>query len=68
MKGDYSQIGDLAYDLQLIENSQDILPVLESIGESNRKNIFDFLFVSIGEGEYTGVWGDYGVPWVYQEV
>jgi hypothetical protein len=50
-------VRDLPESALLIQDSQDRLAVLESIGLAHLADSYPTLFVEVGEGEYRRVWG-----------
>ena len=51
------RVKDLPQEAILIQDSQDRLAVLESIGLADLAGSYPSLFVEVGEGEYRRVWG-----------
>ena len=56
-------VADIDPKLQFVSDSQDVDPIREFAPE------YDSFFVDIADGEYTEVWGMYGViPWNEKQV
>jgi hypothetical protein len=56
-------------DIVLLQNTQDRMAVLESIGLPHLLHEYPTLFVKMGEGEYVKVWGlDKVIPYLDYEV
>ncbi|AFV77465.1 hypothetical protein Theos_2490 (plasmid) [Thermus oshimai JL-2] len=51
------RVRDLPEDAVLVQDSQDRLAVLESLGLAHLVEDYPTLFVEVGEGEYLRVWG-----------
>ena len=51
------RVKDLPQEAILIQDSQDRLAVLESIGLVDLAGSYPSLFVEVGQGEYRRVWG-----------
>ena len=51
------RVRDLPEDAVLVQDSQDRLAVLESLGLAHLMKDYPTLFVEVGEGEYLKVWG-----------
>jgi len=51
------RVRDLPEDAVLVQDSQDRLAVLESLGLAHLVEDYPTLFVEVGEGEYLKVWG-----------
>lgn len=53
----YNYVSDIPEEYELVDNSQDIFDVLESIGMSSEIDEYGGLFVLVGDGEYDIVYG-----------
>jgi hypothetical protein len=63
------QVRDLPEDAVLVQDSQDRLAVLESVGLAHLADFYPTLFVEVGDGEYRRVWGiERFVPYLDEEV
>jgi hypothetical protein len=51
------RVRDLPEDAVLVQDSQDRLAVLESVGLAHLADSYPTLFVEVGDGEYRRVWG-----------
>jgi hypothetical protein len=65
-----TRVADLVgKDIVLIQDSQDRLAVLESIGLPHLFHEYPTLFVKVGDGEYVKVWGlNKVIPYLDYEV
>jgi hypothetical protein len=63
------RVRDLPEDAVLVQDSQDRLAVLESVGLAHLADSYPTLFVEVGDGEYRRVWGiERFVPYLDEEV
>jgi hypothetical protein len=63
------RVKDLPEDAVLVQDSQDRLAVLESVGLAHLADSYPTLFVEVGDGEYRRVWGiERFVPYLDEEV
>ena len=63
------RVRDLPEDAVLVQDSQDRLAVLESVGLAHLASSYPTLFVEVGNGEYQRVWGiERFVPYLDEEV
>ncbi len=63
------RVRDLPEDAVLVQDSQDRLAVLESVGPAHLADSYPTLFVEVGDGEYRRVWGiERFVPYLDEEV
>ncbi len=63
------RVRDLPEDAVLVQDSQDRLAVLESVGLAHLAEDYPTLFVEVGDGEYRRVWGiERFVPYLDEEV
>jgi len=51
------RVRDLPEDAVLVQDSQERLAVLESVGLAHLADSYPTLFVEVGDGEYRRVWG-----------
>ena len=62
------EAGKFGPEYVLITDSQEILAVCESIGKGKAAREFGFLYVLLGEGEYTEVWAsEQSVPYTWTQ-
>lgn len=65
----YKFVRDLPADFDLVNLSQDISAVLESIGYQGDPSDYGYLFVLVGDGEYESVYGGCdSVPWLESRI
>jgi hypothetical protein len=63
------RVRDLPEDAVLVQDSQDRLAVLESVGLAHLADSYPTLFVEVGDGEYRRVWGiERFVPYLDEKV
>jgi hypothetical protein len=63
------RVRDLPEDAVLVQDSQDRLAVLESVGLGHLADSYPTLFVEVGDGESRRVWGiERFVPYLDEEV
>jgi hypothetical protein len=63
------RVRDLPEDAVLVQDSQDRLAVLESVGLDHLVDPYPTLFVEVGDGEYKRVWGiERFVPYLDEKV
>ncbi len=63
------RVRDLPEDAVLVQDSQDRLAVLESVGLAHLVEDYPTLFVEVGQGEYRRVWGiERFVPYLDEQV
>jgi hypothetical protein len=63
------RVRDLPEDAVLVQDSQDRLAVLESVGLAHLADSYPTLFVEVGDGEYRRVWGiERFIPYLDEEV
>ncbi len=63
------RVKDLPQEAILVQDSQDRLAVLESIGLDHLVEEYPTLFVEVGQGEYRRVWGiERFVPYLDEQV
>ncbi len=63
------RVRDLPEDAVLVQDSQDRLAVLESVGLAHLADSYPTLFVEVGDGEYRRVWGiERFVPYLDEQV
>jgi hypothetical protein len=63
------RVRNLPEDAVLVQDSQDRLAVLESVGLAHLADSYPTLFVEVGDGEYRRVWGiERFVPYLDEEV
>ncbi len=63
------RVRDLPEDAVLVQDGQDRLAVLESVGLAHLADSYPTLFVEVGNGEYRRVWGiERFVPYLDEEV
>jgi len=51
------RVRELPEDAVLVQDTQDRLAVLESVGLAHLADSYPTLFVEVGDGEYRRVWG-----------
>jgi hypothetical protein len=63
------RVRDLAQDVVLVQDSQDRLAALASVGLAYLADSYPTLFVEVGNGEYRRVWGiERFVPYLDEKV
>jgi hypothetical protein len=63
------RVKDLPEDAVLVQDSQERLAVLESVGLAHLADSYPTLFVEVGDGEYRRVWGiERFVPYLDEKV
>jgi len=63
------RVRELPEDAVLVQDSQDRLAVLESVGLAHLADSYPTLFVEVGDGEYRRVWGiERSVPYLDEKV
>jgi hypothetical protein len=63
------RVRDLPEDAVLVQDSQDRLAALESVGLAHLADSYPTLFVEVGDGEYRRVWGiERFVPYLDEKV
>jgi hypothetical protein len=63
------RVRDLPEDAVLVQDSQDRLAVLGSVGLAHLADSYPTLFVEVGDGEYRRVWGiERFIPYLDEEV
>jgi hypothetical protein len=63
------RVRDLPEDAVLVQDRQDRLAVLESVGLAHLADSYPTLFVEVGDGEYLRIWGiERFVPYLDEKV